>query len=192
MNAQTLLGRIPPDIARKMSRPGISSSLLRLVPNSARIEFWNRLGCSLDVGCYISPLVGILAGTEVSVGRGSALLGRIEIAAWGAVTIGSNVLVNKGSHFLTGSHDIDDAEFSGIVRPIVISDQVWIAQGAIILPGVQVGEGAVVGAYAVVGSDVPARTVVVGNPATPIRKRNAFDSTFVPAQLALSRDRWRR
>ena len=55
--------------------------------------------------------------------------------------------------------------------PIQIDDQVWIAARAFIGPGVKIGEGAVVGACAVVTSDVSPWTVVAGNPAKFIKKR---------------------
>ncbi len=54
------------------------------------------------------------------------------------------------------------------VRPVVVGDNVWIGRRAIILPGVTIGEGSVVGAGAVVAGDVPAYTVVAGNPARRI------------------------
>ena len=53
----------------------------------------------------------------------------------------------------------------------VIGNDVWIGQNATILPGVHVGDGAIIGANSVIGSDVPAYTIVVGNPARKIRKR---------------------
>jgi len=55
-------------------------------------------------------------------------------------------------------------------RPITLHDNVWIGFDACILPGVTIGEGAVVGARSVVASDVPAYTVAAGNPARPIRE----------------------
>ncbi len=59
----------------------------------------------------------------------------------------------------------------------VIGNDVWIGQNATILPGVHIGDGAIIGANSVVGSDVQAYTVVVGNPARPIRKR--FDEELI-------------
>jgi acetyltransferase-like isoleucine patch superfamily enzyme len=59
--------------------------------------------------------------------------------------------------------------FPGYQAKIVIEDDVWIGAGSIILPGVTVGEGAVVGAGAVVTKDVPPYTVAVGVPARPIK-----------------------
>ena len=53
----------------------------------------------------------------------------------------------------------------------IIGNDVWIGQNAVILPGVHVGDGAIIGANSVVGSDVAPYTIVVGNPAKVLRKR---------------------
>ena len=63
----------------------------------------------------------------------------------------------------------------------VISNDVWIGQNAVILPGVHIGDGAIIGANSVVGSDVPPYTIVVGNPAREIRKR--FDDDLIRLML---------
>ena len=95
----------------------------------------------------------------------------VDIAATGLVSIGADCLI--GTHV-----SIIDNDFHGLVdrhetpspRPVVIGDNVWIGNRAIILPGVTIGEGAVVGAGSVVTRDVPARTVVAGNPARMVRE----------------------
>lgn len=63
----------------------------------------------------------------------------------------------------------------------IIGNDVWIGQDATILPGVHIGDGAIIGAKSVVGSDVSPYTIVVGNPAKPIRKR--FDAELVELLL---------
>ena len=59
----------------------------------------------------------------------------------------------------------------------VIGNDVWIGQNALILPGVQIGDGTIIGANSVVGSDVEPYTIVAGNPAKIIRKR--FDDELI-------------
>jgi virginiamycin A acetyltransferase len=59
----------------------------------------------------------------------------------------------------------------------VIGNDVWIGQNAVILPGVHIGDGAIIGANSIVGNDVDPYTIVVGNPAKPIRKR--FDEELI-------------
>ena len=63
----------------------------------------------------------------------------------------------------------------------VVGNDVWIGQNAVILAGVHIGDGAIVGMNSVVGSDVPPYTIVVGNPARPIRKR--FDDELINLML---------
>ena len=67
----------------------------------------------------------------------------------------------------------------------VIGNDVWIGQNAVILPGVHIGDGAMIGADSVVASDVPPYTIVAGNPARIKRKR--FDDELTALMLAL---RW--
>ena len=63
----------------------------------------------------------------------------------------------------------------------VIGNDVWIGQNAVILPGVHVGDGAIIGASSVVGSDVAPYTIVAGNPAKELRKR--FDDDLIDLLL---------
>ena len=63
----------------------------------------------------------------------------------------------------------------------IIGNDVWIGQNAVILPGVQIGDGTIIGANSIVGSDVDPYTIVVGNPAKPLRKR--FDDELIELLL---------
>jgi virginiamycin A acetyltransferase len=65
----------------------------------------------------------------------------------------------------------------------VIGNDVWIGQNAVILPGVHIGDEAIIGANSVVGSDVTPYTIVVGNPARTLRKR--FDDELIGLLLDL-------
>ena len=67
----------------------------------------------------------------------------------------------------------------------VVGNDVWIGQNATILPGVHIGDGAIIGCNSTVASDVPPYTVVAGNPAKPLRKR--FDDELIDLLLRL---RW--
>jgi acetyltransferase-like isoleucine patch superfamily enzyme len=115
-------------------------------------------------------------GAHVSIGK-SAMLGCI-----GGVTIGDRVMVAHGAQVLSAGHRIPGAgdpvpmRFSGLdVAPITIEDDAWIGAGAILLPGVTVGRGAVVAAGAVVTRDVEPFTIVGGVPSTVIGGRDPQD-----------------
>ena len=64
----------------------------------------------------------------------------------------------------------------------IVGNDVWIGQSAVILPGVHIGDGAIIGANSVVGRDIPPYTIVVGNPARETRKR--FDDELIRLLLA--------
>lgn len=99
------------------------------------------------------------------------------------VTIGDFADVSQRAHLCSASHDIDDAGFRLVARPIHIGRQAWIAAEAFVGPGVSAGRGAVLGARGVTFRDLDDWTVYAGNPARPIRKRR-FSSTPLSASTA--------
>lgn len=89
------------------------------------------------------------------------------------VVIGDNVFIGPNTTICTVVHALDAPRRNdGVMRclPVTIGDNVWIAANVVVLPGVTIGEGAVVGAGSVVTKDVDPFTLVVGNPAKFIRK----------------------
>lgn len=88
----------------------------------------------------------------------------------GGITIEDDVLIGPKVSLITESHPLNHAERKALLaKPIVIKRNAWIGAGAIILPGVTVGENSVVAAGAIVAKDVPANTVVAGIPAKFIK-----------------------
>lgn len=89
------------------------------------------------------------------------------------VRIGDHVMIGPGVQIYTAAHLLQaEPRIQGWeeAKAITIEDKVWIGGSAILLPGVHIGQRAVVGAGAVVTRDVPADTVVAGNPARVIRE----------------------
>ncbi len=101
---------------------------------------------------------------------------RSIIGAGGGVAIGRNVTLGAGVDLLAENHAFADPDRliseQGVTRQgIVLEDDVWVGNDAIVLDGVRVGRGAVIGAGAVVTRDVPPSAVVAGNPARAIGQR---------------------
>lgn len=80
-------------------------------------------------------------------------------------------IVSQRAHLCTGTHDVDDPDFPLRAREIRIGSNAWIAAEAFVGPGVNVGEGAVLGARGVAFRDLNEWTVYAGNPAVPKRER---------------------
>lgn len=89
------------------------------------------------------------------------------------ITIGDDVQIGPNVQLLTPTHPVEPQprrDKLEAAKPITVDDNVWIGGGAIVLPGVTVGQNSVVGAGAVVTRDVPANVVVVGNPARVVKE----------------------
>lgn len=110
----------------------------------------------------------------LTIGRNCNFGAQNHITCTHSITIGDNLLTGKWITITDNSHgttDVDTLHLAPIKRPlyskgtVVIGNNVWIGDKATILPGVTLGDGAVIAANAVVTKDVPAYSVVGGNPA---------------------------
>ena len=108
-------------------------------------------------------------GGRLRVGVNALVNSGASIHASGSISIGANLLMAAFASISdTDAHEV--VVGSGVrVSAVRIGDNVWIGRGAIVLPGVSVGDGAVVGATAVVTKDVPPYSLAVGNPARVIK-----------------------
>ncbi|MEK7342528.1 MAG: sugar O-acetyltransferase [Pseudomonadota bacterium] len=126
-----------------------------------------RLG-AVGKGSTIRPPFHCDYGFNILLGDGVFLNFNCVILDVVAVTIGDATQIGPGVQILTADHPRDPAErATGIEwgRPIMIGRNVWIGGGAIILPGVTIGDDAMIGAGSVVTRDVAAGATMVGNPA---------------------------
>lgn len=127
-------------------------------------------GARIARGVALSPMLASGSKKYLSIGEQS-FVGRVTLHLHRGLTIGRRVVINDGVTIFTASHDVNSASFQHTYGEVVIGDYVWIATGASIMPGVTIGRGAVVGAFAVVTKDVPELSVVGGNPAREIKRR---------------------
>lgn len=165
----------------------LGNKLMRLVWNVARIVLfvpfpgpifrcWRNLvlkifGARIGVHCVFSSSSKIWAPWNLSVGHYVAFGDRVDCYNVAPVTIGSMVTISQDAYLCTASHDISSKIKPLTVKPIVISDYAWICAKTIIMPGINIGEGAVVAAGSVVVKNVADWDVVGGNPSKFIKKR---------------------
>jgi acetyltransferase-like isoleucine patch superfamily enzyme len=110
-------------------------------------------------------------GGRLEIGDGTMLNHGADVSATKSVAIGRDCLIGTHAIIIDNDfHDVFDKQHRPEARPVSIGDRVWIGNRVIVLPGVTIGDDAVVGAGSVVTSDVPSRSVVVGNPARVIRR----------------------
>lgn len=133
-------------------------------------------------GCYIEPpFRANWGGKHVRLGNYVYANFNLTLVDDGYIDIGDNVMFAPNVTVITATHPVLPAlrekglQFNVDVK---ICNNVWIGAGAIIMPGITVGENSVVGAGSVVTKDVPPNTVVVGNPARVLREIGERDRIY--------------
>lgn len=143
------------------------------VPSHFVRRFFYRLagikigrGSTIHTGARFYNPKNIAIGNDTIIGEFCVLDGR----DW--LKIGDHVDIATGVMIYNSEHDVHDAGFKAISKPVKIGDYVFIGPRAIILPGVSIGRGAVVAAGAVVTKDVDAFMIAGGVPAKVIGERS--------------------
>ena len=122
-------------------------------------------GCSVYEGAWLASEAG---GGELRIGDGTYVGHDVHLHAMDAVTIGSDCVVADGVFVGSSDHDRDDRHRVHGTGAISIGDRVFLGQRCVVLGGVTIGDGATVGAHAVVTRDVAPGQTVVGIPARPV------------------------
>ena len=128
-------------------------------------------GSKISRNANIYASAKIWAPWNLEVGTHSSIGPQADIYNHGKIVIGNHTVISQKAYLCASSHDFKLPNFPLILKPILISDQVWIAADVFIGPGVQIGEGTVVGARAAVFKNTEPWTVVGGNPANYIKDR---------------------
>ena len=106
---------------------------------------------------------------NIHIGKNVTIMPYFKCMSAGQVYMEDDVRIALDVKVITNNHDFYDRDIL-TVEDVRIGKNAWIGAGATILPGVTIGENAIVGAGSVVTKDVEANTIVVGNPAKPIKK----------------------
>lgn len=118
--------------------------------------------------CYIEPDFYCDYGINIRLGQRFYANHHCVILDAASVEIGDDVMLGPAVHIYTVTHPLDAAaRVTGIeqAKPVIIGNRVWIGGQAVILPGVTIGDGAVIAAGSVVSRDVAPYTLVAGQPA---------------------------
>ncbi|MGI4813238.1 MAG: sugar O-acetyltransferase [Janthinobacterium lividum] len=138
----------------------------------ARQTLLSQILGSIADTAYIESDFRFDYGFNIHVGRGFYANFDFLVLDAAPVRIGDYCLIGPGVHIYTSTHPLDQAARASNIesaQPVSIGHNVWIGGRAVINPGVTIGDGAVIASGAVVTKDVPAATLVGGNPARAIR-----------------------
>lgn len=132
-------------------------------------KFVTKLGQNVNINKGAEIGYGLEIGDDSGIGRDSIVASDVSIGK--AVMIGPQCIIYTRNHAFSRT-DIPMIEQGySDVKPVVINDDVWIGARVTILPGVNVGKGAIIGAGSVVTKNVPEYAIVGGNPAKVIKIR---------------------
>lgn len=130
-------------------------------------------GAKIGKGVKIRQSVRVTYPWNLEIGDHSWIGDRVELYTLEKITIGSNTCISQDTYVCTGSHNINSISFDYECTPIDIGDEVWIATGCFIAPGVTVGKGAVIGARSLVLTAIDSKSVWAGSPARKMRERKS-------------------
>lgn len=142
-------------------------------PDEVRALLERIWGQSLDASVRMFPPFYTAFGKTTRVGKNVFINFGCTFLDQGGITLEDGVFIGPGAKILTEAHpEQPEIRHTLQVQPVVIRRKAWIGAGAIILPGVTVGENAIVAAGAVVTKNVPDNTIVAGVPAKILRSIN--------------------
>lgn len=152
-------------------------AFLRTIPGETGCVVRRKLyGFRSGPGTRVLSNVVIYHPDKLSMGRGVAITVGCQLNAGGGITIGDNTMIGPGSMIWSQNHRYQDPEVpvaeQGYERaPVVIQENVWVGAGCIILPGVHLARGTVVAAGSIVTKSTEPYSVVAGNVARQVGKR---------------------
>lgn len=146
----------------------------RIPSNTIRLIFYRKIMMfTLGEGTSIFMQCSFDCTKTLWIGANSVINSKCRMDTRGGIKIGNNVSISSDVVILTADHDMDNENMDGRNKGVIINDYVWIGTRATLLPGVNIGYGAVVATGAVVTKDVPPYGVAAGVPAKVIKYRNS-------------------
>lgn len=145
---------------------------------------WRRwllrlFGCQMSGRPVVLPTAIIKMPWHLTLEDGACLGDRCEVYNLGKVTLKAHATVAQHVYLCGGTHDLTTFDSPLMVGDIVIGEHAFIGVRALVLPGVAIGDGAVIGGGAVVTKDMPEWMICAGNPCRPIKPRE-FNHDSIP------------
>ena len=152
----------------------VQSTLFGMSPQFA--YGWRRMilrsfGAKVGRNVIVRPSARITYPWKVTIGNESWIGDRATLYSLDQITIGAHCCISQNAYLAAAGHDIRSVSFDYVTSHVFVEDEVWVATGAMLLPGVRIGRGAVIAAGTVVTKDVPEAAIMAGVPARQIGTR---------------------
>ena len=135
-------------------------------------RFWLRMfGASIGKKVLVRPSVKITYPWKVSIGDHSWIGDDVVLYSLGEIEIGSNTVISQKSYLCTGSHDYTKETFDIFAKKITVGNGCWLATDVFVAPGIDIGDGSVIGARSSVFKNIESNTINIGSPTKNIGNR---------------------
>jgi putative colanic acid biosynthesis acetyltransferase WcaF len=174
------------DLSRSKSHFPLREKILRLVwsvlvwplfrhlPRSFsqwRVAALRGFGAKIGNGVFLERGITVWLPWRLEIADSVAIGRNVEIYNYGRVRIGTMTVVSQYCYLCTGTHDFEHPAMPLTWDDISIGSECWVAAGSWLLPGVQIGNGTVVGARSLVTRSLPEWMVCAGHPCVPLKPR---------------------
>lgn len=136
-----------------------------------RVALLRLFGAKVGKQCLIERGVKIWIPWNLNIANFVAVGRYVEIYNYGDVKIDTMTVISQYSYLCTGSHNYEHPYMPLIWDKITVGSECWVGAGTWILPGVEIGNGSVIGARSLVTKNMPAWMVCAGHPCKPIKER---------------------
>lgn len=153
-----------------------------------REQILKNLLAEIGENCYIEPPLHANWGKYTHFGNNVYANFNLTLVDDTDIFVGDNVMFGPNVIIATAGHPVDPPLREKVAQfniPVRIGKNVWIGAGAIVLPGVTIGDHSVIGAGSVVTKDIPPNVVAVGNPCRVLREINDRDKEYYYRDLKI-------
>lgn len=186
MRAGELYPGDDPELNREIDERQAKVAALNAIPyerSEERAAALAELLAEIGEGTFIRPPFYCDYGDGIRIGARTFVNFNCTMLDGAPITVGDECLIASGVQLITATHPIDPIPRRAAweqALPVAIADGVWLGAGALVCPGVSIGENTIVGAGSVVTRDLPADVVAYGNPARVAREISESDRVGGP------------
>lgn len=139
--------------------------------NAWRLICLQMFGCKIEGKPFVHQRARIQIPWHITLNDRSCVGDRANLYSLGEIELGRGCVIAQEAYLCTGTHDLSDPRLPLVTAKITVGVDAFVGARAFVMPGVCIGDGAVIGACSVVTADVPQWAVSAGNPCRIIRTR---------------------